>query len=68
MRKIRSKGRAETFGERMQRYQKEFRDKFAEIAGRPPTFNEEETGYDMYYTDRYGPWEAAKIVAAGKKT
>ena len=64
MRKIRSKGRAETFDERMRRHHQEFLDRFTEIAGRPPTFKERERGYKMYYTDRYGPWEAAAIVAA----
>ena len=63
MRKIRSKGRGETFGQRMQRHDQEFLDKFTEIAGRPPTSTERVRGYAMYYTDRYGPWEAAAIVA-----
>ena len=64
MRKIRSKGRGETFEQRMQRHHKEFLDKFTEIAGRPPTSKERMRGYDMYYTDRHGPWEAAAIIAA----
>jgi len=48
----------------MLRYHQEFLDKFMEIAGRPPNSKERMRGYDMYYTDRYGPREAAAIVAA----
>lgn len=67
MRRIRSKTKvkAETFGERMNRHHREFENRFTEIAGRPPTFKERERerGYGMYYTDHYGPWEAAQIIA-----
>lgn len=63
MRKIRSKGRGETFDQRMQRHHQEFFDKFTEITGRPPTGKERTQGYTMYYTDRCGPWEAAAIIA-----
>lgn len=64
----RKKAQAETFDQRMRRHHREFEQKFVEIAGRAPTRAERMRGYEMYYSDRHGPWEAASIVAEGRST